>query len=171
MTRTGVAFFVVACLLVFQTPRNCPAQFAGNRAGADGGNLPFHDFEVPDLSVSEARLIKVDGTAEIRVQPKEIRLVLAAVSEGQTANECKDQAARLVAAIRAGWQNIGIPEADTFEDFIGILPVYRYEEQTQQNLTVLQEVLDCFRYQTNLHVKLDDNDQARRRWTSLSRTT
>ncbi|MGI9517945.1 MAG: SIMPL domain-containing protein [Pirellulaceae bacterium] len=123
--------------------------------------MPSHDLDEIKIGVSEMQnLISIDGVAELRVRPSEIRMVLAAVSQGQTANECREKASARIAKIQSGWQAMGIAESDTFEDFISILPVYRYEEQQQNRITVLQEVLDHYRYQTNLHVKLADNSQA-----------
>lgn len=154
-------------LLIGLTASTMPyasAQFAGNVAGAETSAALAHDadFSLPKKSVDEAQhFITVDGAAEIRVKPTEIRLVLAAVAEAPTAHECQQQAAALVDVIRRGWLNQGIKQDDVFEDFIAILPVYEYEQQESRKNQVLKEVLTGFRYQTNLHVKLATHQQAR----------
>lgn len=137
------------------------AQGGGAFAGTRNSGSRRDDERKLSLSTKQAeRVIVVQGVAEIRVKPTEIRLVMAVVTEGGTAKECKLKAAKIVEALRLGWKDIGIESNDVFEDFIAIISVYKYEEQKKDDLLVLQEMLDGYRYQTNLHLKLPSEARA-----------
>lgn len=156
---TYLTSFVIA---LCATSNHCLAQYAGNTVGSNqqaASSQLSHDISVRSI---DPRFISVDGAAEIRVKPTEIRLVLAAVSEAKTAAECKRIAGELVARITKDWVAMGIAEDNIFEDFINILPVYEFEEQSWNSYTVMAEVLKRYRLQTNLHVKLDGNPQAKK---------
>ena len=164
MCQLRLILIAAVTLLSLSAVAPAMAQMAANSIEANDDSSPrSNDFAAPSLTVNEAQnLITVDGSSEIRVKPTQIRLVMAAVSEAETANECQTKAAELVQRIASGWQALGIAKESIFEDFISILPVHEFEETTWKELTVLREVLVRYRFQTNLHVQLTDNEQARR---------
>ena len=164
MRPRTVIFLLTFSLLTLAKTNLMNAQMAANSIGANEGSTAHaNDFAAPSLSVTEAlNLITVEGSAEIRVKPTQIRLVMAAVSEAENANECQTKSAELVQRISTNWQSQGIAKELIFEDFISILPIYEFEETAWKELTVLRETLARYRLQTNLHVQLTDNEQARR---------
>ena len=143
-------------------PQTCFAQYGGNSVGANQHNANGKPaYDVATKNIRDPRFISIDGSAEIRVKPTEVRMVLAVVAEKETASECQAAAAEMVKTVIADWKSIGISEEDIFEDFIGILPVYEFEEQNKEKYTVMQEVLKRHRLQINLHLRLSGNDQAK----------
>ena len=111
----------------------------------------------PDLAL---RYITVDGTAEIRVRPQEIRLVLAVLAEGETAEQCRSEIARRIEAVRGLWGELDIPAEKIAEDFISVLPRYTWQIEERQGTDFLVQHLDGYRMQTNLHVAVGTEAEA-----------
>jgi uncharacterized protein YggE len=164
MVYANSCLLLVFCLAASLDSGQLRAQASG-AAPAAGTSVRVRDegegFGARLLSPEEAEnVITIDGTAEVRVEPTQLRMVLAAVSEAETANECSQQAKSVVSKIRQGWMAMGVPANDIFEDFIAILPVYEFEETKWQMIDALKERLVRYRLQTNLHVKLANEEQA-----------
>ncbi|MEQ1903201.1 MAG: SIMPL domain-containing protein [Pirellulaceae bacterium] len=155
-----IIFIVSSTFVVFwlAVSGSAHAQAFGNTP--TDGNKTTNDFTAPGLN--NIKLIEVSGAAEIRVKPTEIRLVLATVAEGTTANECQTASSQRVQKLSVDLQKIGIAQESIFEDFISILPIYEFEEMELKKFTVMKETLVRFRFQSNLHLKLTDNAQASR---------
>ncbi len=138
----------------------CYGQFLGNRPVPN--ELERRVAEPTKLPLDFAlNVITVSGGAEIRIPPTELRMVLASVTEAKSSNECLNASEERLLRLRSGWVTAGIAQEDIVEDFISILPVYEYEEGKMLKVDVLKEQLVRFRYQTNLHLKLRDDTQAK----------
>lgn len=126
------------------------AQYGGSRAGVGGaGGLAG----LPDLEPTVATgYITVDGRAELRVQPTELRCVLAVTGEGQTANECRAAVDNRIARVLAAWKRRGIAAEAVNRDFIAILPRYEWRIERRGDVEVGVEQRVGFRMQTNLHL-------------------
>ena len=74
-----VVLFVLVCL-----PKSVAfGQFGGSRAGLEENSRGIRDLPHLDRKIAEG-YIAIDGRAEVRVRPTEIRVVLAVTSEGET---------------------------------------------------------------------------------------
>jgi uncharacterized protein YggE len=105
--------------------------------------------------------IAVEGTAEIRVKPRAIRVVMAVMTEGKTAEACQAANARQVAAVREQWRELGIPDEKVVEDFIAVLPRFAWRmEKSEDDTKLLTQRLAGYRMQTNLHVAVNTEAEA-----------
>ncbi|MEX2139260.1 MAG: SIMPL domain-containing protein [Pirellulales bacterium] len=169
MTRsTGIAFMIsIFCLCI--VPSAIRAQGFGGFGGA--GNAPERAGlaegawdsarEVPLLPPENAlNFITIDGTADLRVVPEGIRVVLAITSEAETADGCQEKNAAQVQAVLKAWADLKIAEENIVEDFINVLPVYewRLTERDGQKFRVQQR--EGYRMQTNLHVSVKTETDA-----------
>jgi uncharacterized protein YggE len=135
-------------------------QMVGSRGGAerveDGvANLPFLQ---PDVA---AGYITVDGRAEVRVRPTDIRLVLAVTSEAETAPKCQQSIDAAIDRLRAAWTKIGIPPDRVVVDFIAVLPRYEWLSEKRGDTDADVETKVGFRMQTNVHLAAHGEAEAR----------
>ncbi|MEM9660612.1 MAG: SIMPL domain-containing protein, partial [Planctomycetota bacterium] len=135
------------------------AQFGGSRAGIEVGPSGVAQLPLLDREIVE-RFITIDGRAEIRVQPTEIRIVMAVTSEGVTAQECQQSIETKIERLRTSWEEDEIPTNDVVEDFISVLPLYEWNIEKQGDVEVGVEKNSGFRMQTNLHAAVPDEAQA-----------
>lgn len=140
-------------------------QFAGSRAGDDSGfkevvNLPLLDREVVE------GFIAIDGRAEVRVRPTEIRVVLAVTSEGETAPQCQTSIDETISKLRRSWSELGIPAENIVEDFIAILPLYEWELEKRGDSEIGVEKKAGFRMQTNVHLAVPNDASATKALTA-----
>ena len=88
------------------------AQFSGSRGAVDGGRDQTHESSglAPlDPEVAEG-YITIEGQAELRVKPTEIRVVLAVTAEGKTPSECKRKVTETIKSLTAAWMEAGIAQ-------------------------------------------------------------
>ncbi len=170
MRRSTSILVLVSIFWMFTGARVICAQGFGGFGGA--GNLPGHTngtsegnwnpaSELWQLPPENAlNFITIDGTAELRTVPEEIRVVLAITSEAETANECQKQNADLVQAVLKAWTVLNINEKNIVEDFINVLPVYewRLDERDGKQFRIQQR--KGYRMQTNLHVSVKTEKDA-----------
>lgn len=141
------------------------AQFGGSRAGVQ--NLEQQEQSMPGRipvlkpEVAEA-YITIEGTAELRVRPTQIRVVLAVSSEAETAQLCRQEINDKVKLLRSEWKKLGIPDAKIVEDFISAIPHFEWKEEKRDDLSVLAERKTGYRMQSNLHVAVADEAAAQR---------
>ena len=139
----------------------------GSRGGAEmlsgAGSNPVTSTNLPVLGreVVES-FIAIDGRAEVRLPPTEIRIVLAVTSEGKTAQECQTAIDAAIAQLKTVWSRMGIPAEKIVEDFIAILPVYEWSIEERSGVDVGVEKSAGFRMQTNIHVAVPDDSTAAR---------
>jgi uncharacterized protein YggE len=130
---------------------NLGAQDAGSRRGVQ----PMPDAAAPDASTI-GEFILIDGSAEVRVDPTEARIVLAVAAKGETAAACRSSNARTIDAFRKGLQDAGVAADAVHVDFIALTPVYGWsvERQHEQNVGVEKRV--AMQLQQNVHVHIVD---------------
>jgi uncharacterized protein YggE len=167
MKRSTGLLIVVSSVCLFCNPGTVRAQgfgAAGNRSGSGSG-----DFGRQWSPASEAKLldpefalnyITIDGTAEIRVEPEGIRLVLAITSEADTADGCQEKNAAQVKAVRDAWSALNIPAKDVVEDFINVLPVYEWRLTDRDGQQVRIQQRKGYRMQSNLHLSVKTEKDA-----------
>lgn len=154
-------------LILMMAALHSPAisQFGGARAGVQ--NLEQTDQAMPGRipvlkpEVAEA-YITIEGTAELRVRPTQIRVVLAISSQAETAQLCRQEINDKVKLLRSEWKKLGIPDAKIVEDFIAAIPHYEWNEEMRENLSVLAERKTGYRMQSNLHVAVANEAAAQR---------
>jgi uncharacterized protein YggE len=137
--------------LLLTLPLAAPAQDVGSRLGI----APPLEIPPPDPDTI-GEFILVEGSAEMRVDPTEARVVLAITSEGADPAACRQSNAQRLDALRAALQGAGVAADGVFVDFIALTPVYewRVEKQQEQNVGVERRV--AFRLQENAHVLVKD---------------
>lgn len=128
-----------------------PSGMAGTAAG--GVSAPLS----PETALN---YITIQGTAEIRVEPEVIRLVLAVTSEANSADQCMKENTEQIRAVRAEWNKLKIPEDNVVEDFISVLPVYSWHRETRDGREVRIQKQTSYRMQSNLHLAVNTEEQA-----------
>lgn len=127
-------------------------------AGSRGGKLALgsEQIQLSRLGVDEAqREITIDGTAEVRVRPTQIRVVLAVTDEAKTAQECQQSVAGTIEKLKAEWQKMGIGADKVVVDFIAVLPRYEWVMEKRGNADVGVERKAGYRIQTNVHLQVE----------------
>lgn len=136
------------------------AQFGGSRAGLEDhprgiATLPYLDREIVE------GFIAIDGRAEIRVRPTEIRVVLAVTSEGASALECQQSVEATIERLKTAWGKLEITSKDIVEDFIAVLPLYQWNLEKRGDVEVGVEEKVGLRMQTNVHLAVPNDAKAR----------
>lgn len=127
------------------------AQYGGSRAGIDDHSNVVAGPPALAREVVEA-YISIEGRAEVRVKPTEVRMVLAVTNEGQTARECHMAISETIARLKKSWIELGLPKENVVEDFIAVLPVYEWELKKQEGSDIGVEKKAGYRMQTNVHL-------------------
>lgn len=136
-------------------------QHAGSRANAENESDVVSAKGLRFLKPEEVEAyIAVDGSAEIRVRPTEIRIVFAVTSEGKTAAECQAGCAKVISKLKSSWSEQGIPDESIVEDFIAVLPVYVWAMEDKEGTGFAVEQRDGFRMQSNVHVAVPNDAEA-----------
>lgn len=140
----------------------CAALVSAQSSGSRGGVTQRSAGQAPDEPSERAveRFITITGTAEIRVVPSTIRVVLAITSEGERAADCRtayeSKRDELIGALTAN----GIARDAILTDFIAMLPVYQWRVEKQEGRDVAVERLTGYRLQNNVHVEVATEAQA-----------
>ena len=99
--------------------------------------------------------ILIDGKAEVRVKPTELRMVLAVTAEGEMAIDCQKGVDATLAKLKTAWAKLKIPPEAIVVDFIAMLPCYEWEVGIlEENL--MRERKAGFRMQYNVHLEVAD---------------
>ncbi len=135
-------------------------QMVGSRGGAekaqdDVANLPYLQPDVVE------GYITVEGRAEVRVRPTDIRLVLAVTSEAETAPKCQQSIDAAIERLRTAWTKMGIPPDRVVVDFIAVLPRYEWLSEKRGDTEADVETKVGFRMQTNVHLAAHGEAEAR----------
>lgn len=138
------------------------SQFAGARGGVNEANgFSEQQLGAPALTKDIVQgYITVEGRAEVRVPPTEIRIVLAVTAEAETPQECQAQVEQKISELRNKWREIGVSDTYTEVDFIAILPRYKFELQEEAGNRMAMERKSGYLLQSNLHVAVRDDQQA-----------
>jgi uncharacterized protein YggE len=111
----------------------------------------------PDYALN---FITVDGTAEFRVKPEEIRVVLAVTNEAENAAKCQEVNAARVQNVLKAWEGLKIPEEHIVQDFINLLPRYEWQMVERDGEKIRIQKHQGYRMQTNLHVLVTTEKEA-----------
>ncbi len=161
MTWNFVRGLMVA-VLASQTFSMAIAQMSGSRGGAgnpQGGNAEVGYF--PSLTKDTVEsFITVEGRAEVRVKPTQIRMVLAVTSTAKTAQECQAAVKAQIEKLRSGWQKLNIGNDKIVEDFIAVLPTFAWNVEKKGEINANVESHTGYKMQTNIHLSVKDDEAA-----------
>jgi uncharacterized protein YggE len=104
--------------------------------------------------------IAIDGKAEVRVKPTELRIVMAVTAEGETALDCQKTVDAILAQLRAAWAKLKIPPEAIVVDFIAVLPRYEWKAEKRGDESVAVEKKSGYRMQTNVHLAVAGDKEA-----------
>ena len=153
----SVPFFLLVSTLISTSL----AQSGGSRAGQDEwagleqqtkGSPPFTPLS---KEVAES-FISIEGKAEVRVKPTELRIVLAVTAEGETAIDCQKGVDATLANLKTAWAKIKIPPEAIVVDFIAMLPRYDWKVGIPEE-NLMRERKSGFRMQSNVHLAVADD--------------
>jgi uncharacterized protein YggE len=154
-----ITAFAASSLLACLSCSHAFAQLGGSRAGLEEHPRGIPALPLLDPEIAE-RFISIDGRAEIRVRPTEIRIVLAVTSEGETAQECQQTIQATLKRLKAVWADLEIAPKDIVEDFIAVLPLYQWDLERRGDMEVGVEKRVGFRMQTNIHLAVPNDARA-----------
>jgi uncharacterized protein YggE len=143
---------------------NATAQLSGSRGGVAHGVNPTSPSQgLPALDPEVAQgYIMIDGRAELRIKPTEIRVVLAVTAEGESPAQCRRLVSETIKKLTTAWQQAGMNQQDIVEDFISVLPRYEFEIEKIRNQEVAVEKKVGYLMQTNVHLAVKDDAGAMR---------
>lgn len=162
MTHFNLVVVLTNLVLLPLVPSLAVAQISGSRGGIthDGlGGQNTHGLATLAPEVAAA-YITIDGQAEVRVKPTEIRVVLAVTAEGETPAQCTRSVKETIKNLTSQWGRSGISKQSIVEDFIAILPRYEFEIKKPRDQEVAVEKKAGYLMQTNLHVAVKDDASA-----------
>jgi uncharacterized protein YggE len=165
--RTSVLVIgsLTAIMIAVAIAARLPGQGGGSRAGAHAAaTFPGQPVATPSASLDHEAIesnIAIVGTAEIRVKPTAVRVIMALTSQGATAEECMQANGEKEKALTEAWSKLGVPEDKVFLDFISMLPVYEWNLQQQEGGKYLVEDLSGYLVQTNAHIEVANEAEAR----------
>jgi len=169
MKRSTGMLIVVSSVCLSLNPGVVRAQGFGGAGSFSGSQSRSDDFgsqwspamQTPLLQPEVAlNYITIEGTADLRVEPEGIRVVLAITSEAPTGDACQDKNAAQVQAVRTAWSELNIPEKDVVEDFINVLPVYEWRLIDRGGQQVRIQQREGYRMQSNLHLSVKTEKDA-----------
>lgn len=146
-------------LFVSAPPSPALAQFAGSRGGIESPLQNTPSFAPLTREVAES-YIAVDGKAEVRVKPTELRIVLAVTAEGETAEACQKSVEATLARLKGAWTRLKVPAEAIVVDFIAVLPRYEWKMEKRGEENVGAERKSGYRMQTNVHLAVAGDKEA-----------
>ncbi|MGA2061771.1 MAG: SIMPL domain-containing protein [Thermoguttaceae bacterium] len=157
----SLGFLAIAFALAYLPPSHSYGQMAGNRAVMGVGGMEA--TQAANLPLLEPKIaegyITIEGLAELRVQPTEIRIVMAATAEGETAQKCRQAIDATIANLKAAWLKMEIPSENIVVDFIAVLPRYAWSVEKHDTVDVGVEKKIGYRMQTNIHLAVRNESQ------------
>ncbi len=136
------------------------AQMAGSRGGVERDSLDAAGLPSLDPKVAEG-YITIDGRAEVRVKPTDVRIVLAVTSEAETAPQCQQSIDATIDGLKKAWAKMGIGPERIVVDFIAVLPRYQWTPEKHGTTDVEVEKKVGYRMQTNVHLAAKGEAEAR----------
>ena len=163
MTLLHRPLVLLAGLWLLPVP-TATAQLSGSRGGVTPGDRnSLASGGLQELSPEVVQgYVAIDGLAELRVKPTEIRIVLAVTAEGKTPSECHQQVSGKVNDLTRAWKDVGIDQTKIVEDFIAVLPRYEFEIENVRGQETAVEKKAGYLMQSNLHVAVKDDAEAMR---------
>ncbi len=147
-------------LLAFEAAQ---AQMVGARADAEF-LLPGAADATPNTSLDHRAIenyITVEGTAEKRVDPTALRIVLAILVEKPNSSECETACREMEDKLVKALRYLKIAREAIVIDFISILPTYEWKLEDRQGRSVAVETRSGFRMQSNVHIEVATEEKAR----------
>jgi uncharacterized protein YggE len=133
----------------------------GSRAGIEAADPTDHTLDLPPLDPKVAMsYITLDGRAETRIRPSEIRIVLAVTAEAETAEKCQQTVTATVERLKAAWTKMKIAPQNIVVDFIAVLPNYSWNLEKRDNVEVGVEKKAGYRMQSNVHLAVPNGSRA-----------
>ncbi len=136
-------------------------------SGSRGGVAPYSSNQTPSsletTSVLDPQIqeyIQVGSRVEIRVKPDQIRIVLAVRENAKTSAECEEKVFARIEILKSALKKIGVKSEDIVDDFIAVLPRYKFVLEDLEGEKVAVETLLDYGMQSNLHIKVPDDELA-----------
>jgi len=139
--------FMLACFL----SASAFGQMAGSRGGVEPRSQLVSGLPVLDPQVAEG-YITIEGRAEVRIPPTDVRMVLAVTSEAETAQQCQQSIDATIVRLKETWSALQIEPERIVVDFIAVLPDYQWTPEQHGNVDVEVEKKVGYRMQTNVHL-------------------
>jgi len=143
-------------LVLCALPSPALAQFSGSRGGLEDQPARSGQSLAPLTREVAESFIAIDGKAEIRVKPTELRVVLAVIAEGETADVCEKAVDATLAKLTAAWTKLKIPADSIVVDFIAVLPRYHWKQEADIGI----EKKVGYRMQSNVHLAVPGDKEA-----------
>jgi uncharacterized protein YggE len=159
MLRSLLISFVALVLAGVLSPV-AVGQMAGSRGGVERDGSDAAAMPALDPKVAEG-YITVDGRAEVRVKPTDVRMVLAVTSEAETAQKCRQSSGATIDGLKKAWSQMGIGPERIVVDFIAVLPCYQWAPEKHGAADVEVEKKVGYRMQTNVHLAAKGEAEAR----------
>lgn len=134
-------------------------QMSGLRGGIESGQVGIASLPHLDRETVEG-YITIEGRVELRVQPTEIRVVIAVTGEGTTAQECRNTVQGTIDRLKQAWSKIPLPADRIVVDFIAVLPRYEWSMENRAEREVGIEKKIGYRMQTNVHLSARGDAEA-----------
>ena len=148
------ARLVLALVVVAIASSSIHAQSSGSRGVSRGGGTPY--LGLPELSREVAEgYITIEGTAEVRLAPDQIRVVMAITADAASAKACRLQTNETLATLKRAWAELDIDDDQVTVDFIAVVPHYEWEIKKQNDREVAAEVKAGYRMQINVHLAVE----------------
>ena len=147
-----------AILLVSLLHITAYAQLAGSRGGSEQDHYKLISHRSYDQTIQQ--YIEVEGSVLLRVQPDQIRIVLAVYQSGNTSSECEQKLFAKLNELKQGLKQSGIAEENIVDDFIAVLPKYQLDMEQGNGRSAAIETLVGYQMQSNLHIKVADDARA-----------
>ena len=135
-------------------------QMAGSRGGVEREVADVTGLPTLDPKVAEG-YITIEGRAEVRVRPTDVRIVLAVTSEAETAQKCQQAIDAAIDRLKGAWSKMGIGPERVVVDFIAVLPRYEWTLEKRGNADAEVEKKVGYRMQTNVHLAAKGEAEAR----------
>ena len=110
-------------------------QMAGTRGGVEREAADATSLPTLDPKVAEG-YITIEGRAEVRVRPTDVRMVLAVTSEAETSPKCRQSIDATIDRLKGAWSKMGIGNDKIVVDFIAVLPRYQWTPEKHGNADV-----------------------------------
>ena len=138
-------------LLLFGVGSWIAAQDVGSRLGSESMPPP-----PPPRAETIDDFVEIVGSADVRVEPTEARLVVAISSVAEDAEACRLAQAERTTAVRGALEELGIASADLHLDFIALAPLYEWQLEEHGGRQAAFERRSGWRISENLHVRVTD---------------
>jgi uncharacterized protein YggE len=157
----SLGFWILGLGLAFFPLSHSYGQMAGTRAVMGEGIEATSTANLPLLEPQIAEgYITIEGQAEVRVPPTEIRIVMAVTAEGETAQKCREAVDSTIVNLKTAWSKMEIPPENIVVDFIAVVPRFAWSLENHDNGKVGVEKKVGYRMQSNVHLAVRNDDQA-----------